>query len=210
MLSNHKSTARVNLLSTCCNFTISVGFHSSYRFRFLGRLYFNLNIHSCNTCGKSQKNTSCKSLNTYLSKYLRGLNFGFLLSFYTDSSSFIFNQLLISAFVGFHGLNNPFYILILLTSCHQIFTNLQQISFTQSLSIPTKNGTICLVIGYSCYHSWADPGSVPSLVSNNTLLKTIDPLGKPEGKTMHMMHCIVSPEIVLMGGCNTHILATWE
>jgi hypothetical protein len=148
MLSNQKSTARVNLLSTCCNYAISVGFHSSCLIQFVGWFYFNLNIHSCNTCGKSQKNTSCKSLNMYLSRYLHGVNFRFLLSFCTNSSSFVFNQLSISAFVGFHGLNIPFYILILLTLCHQIFTTLQQISFTQSLSVPTGNKTICWLLLY--------------------------------------------------------------
>jgi hypothetical protein len=75
--------------------------------------FFNLNIHSCNTSRKSQKNTSCKSLNAYLSKYLRGVNFMFLLSFCANPISFVFNQLSISAFIGFHGLNIPFYILTL-------------------------------------------------------------------------------------------------
>jgi hypothetical protein len=62
---------------------------------------------------KSQKNTSCKSLNTYLSRYLCSVNLGFLLSFCTNSSSFVFNHLLISAFIGFHGLIIPFYTFIL-------------------------------------------------------------------------------------------------
>jgi hypothetical protein len=113
MLFNQNSIARVNLLSTHYNYAISTKFHSSYLIIFVGWLYFNLNIHSCNTCGKSQKNTSCKSLHTYLSKYLRGLNFRFMLSFCANSNSFVFNQLSISTFVGFHGIKIPFYILIL-------------------------------------------------------------------------------------------------
>jgi succinate-acetate transporter protein len=108
MLSSQKSTAHVSLLSTHCSCTISSGFHSSCLIQFIGWLSFNLLIHSCNMCGNSQKNTSCKSVNTYLSRYLRGVSFGFLLSFCTNSSSFVFNQLFISAFVGFHGLSIPF------------------------------------------------------------------------------------------------------
>jgi hypothetical protein len=60
------------------------------------------------------------------------------------------------------------------------------------------------------YHSWADPGSGPDLVSNKTLLKTIGPPGNPEGNTTHRMHCTVSLEIVLRGGCNAQVLAAWE
>jgi hypothetical protein len=37
--------------------------------------------------------------------------------------------------------------------------------------------------------------------------KTIVPPGKLEGNTMHIMHCAVSHEIVLMGGCNAQVLA---
>ena len=94
MLSNQKSTAHVNLLSTRCNYVISSGFHYSSLIRLVGWFYFNLFIHSCNTCWKSQKRTSCKSLNKYLSKYLCGVNFGFLFPFCTNSNSFVFNQFL--------------------------------------------------------------------------------------------------------------------
>jgi hypothetical protein len=108
MLSSQKYTTHVNLLSTHCSCTIYSGFHSSCLIRFVGWLYFNIFIHSCNMCGKSQKNTSCKSVNTYLFRYLRGVNFRFLLSFCANSNSFVFNQLSISTFVGFHSLNIPF------------------------------------------------------------------------------------------------------
>jgi hypothetical protein len=120
MLSNQKSTALVNLLSTFCKCMISIGFHCSCLIQFVGWFSFNLFTHSYNTCVKSQKNTSCKSLNTYLSRYLCGVNFRFLLSFCENSNSFVFNQLSISTFVGFHGLNIPFYILNLSTSCHWV------------------------------------------------------------------------------------------
>jgi hypothetical protein len=136
ILSNHKSTMRVNLLLTCCNCTISTRFHSSYLIRFVAWLSFNLNNHSYNKYGKSWKNSSCKSLNTYLSRYLRSFNLGFMLSFYAKSSSFVFNHISIFSFVGFHGLNIPFYTFIL-----RLF--LPQISSTQSCVVTTNNRTIC-------------------------------------------------------------------
>jgi hypothetical protein len=68
----------------------------------------NLSIHFYNKCGKSKKNTSCKSANTYFSRYLCGVALGLMLSFYEKSSSFVLNQLSILDFVGFHGLNIPF------------------------------------------------------------------------------------------------------
>jgi len=108
ILSSQKSTAQVNLLFTCWSFSICIGFHSSFRIRFVAWLSFNLSIHSCNKCGKSHKKTLCKSVNMYLSRYLRGVTLGFLLSFCANSISFVLNQLSIFAFVGFHGLNIPF------------------------------------------------------------------------------------------------------
>jgi hypothetical protein len=87
--------------------------------------------------------------------------------------------------------------------------NLHQISFTQSLLVPTGNKTIFWFIVYSCYPSWDDPGSGPPHFQQNPP-KTINSPGKPEGNTTHRMHCAVSPEIVLMGGCNAQVLAAWE
>jgi hypothetical protein len=147
ILSNQKSNVHVNLLLTCCNYTISIGFHSSCLILFVGWFSFNLNNHSCNKCGKSQKKTSCKSLNTYLSRYLCGVNLGFLLSFCTNSSSFVFNHISISAFVGFHGWNIPFYTFILRAS-------LPQIPSTQSCAVLASNRTICWL-----NYSLADPSS---------------------------------------------------
>jgi hypothetical protein len=135
-LSNQKSIARVNLLLTCCNCAVSTRFHSSCLIRFVGWLSFNLNNHSYNKWRKSQKNTSCKSLNTYLSRYLRGVNLGFLLSFCANSSSFVFNHLSISTFIRFHSLNIPFY-----TFIFRAF--LPHISSTQSYAVPAGNETIC-------------------------------------------------------------------
>jgi hypothetical protein len=120
ILSNHKSTTCVNLLLTCCNYAISTGFHSSRLIRFVGWLYFNLNSHSYNTCRKSQKNTSCKSLNMYLSRYLHGVILGFFLSFCANYISFVLNHISISAFVGFHGLNIPF---LCLNSLYAYYTD---------------------------------------------------------------------------------------
>jgi hypothetical protein len=108
ILSSQKSTAWVNLLFTYCKYSICTGVQYNCRIRFVVWLSFNLSIHSCNKCGKSQKKTSCTSVNTYFSRYLRGVILGFLLSFCANSSSFVFNQLSISAFVGFHSLNIPF------------------------------------------------------------------------------------------------------
>jgi hypothetical protein len=44
-----------------------------------------------------------------------------------------------------------------------------------------------------------------SVQVSNKASKTIDPPGKPEGNVAHRMRCAVSPEIALMGGCNTHV-----
>jgi len=112
ILLSQKSTARVNFLFTFYNCSICTRVHSSCRIRFVRWLTFNLSIHSSNKCGKSQEKTSCKLVNTYFSGYLWGVTLGFLLSFYANSSSFVLNQLSISTFVGFHGLNIPFYWLI--------------------------------------------------------------------------------------------------
>jgi hypothetical protein len=187
ILSNQKSTARVNLLLTYCNCAISTGFHSNCLIRFVGYLSFNLNNHSCNKCGKSQKHTSCKSLKTYLSRYLRGVNLGFLLSFCTNSSFFVFNHLSISSFVGFHGLNISFYTFIL-----RAF--LPRIPSTQSYAVPVSNKTICWL--YLSFTSWDDLGSTLNMFPTKPS-KTIDPPGKPEGNAAHRVHCVVSPEIAL-------------
>jgi hypothetical protein len=108
ILSSQKSTTWVNLLFTCCNCSIYIGVHSNCQIWFVVWLSFNLSIHSCNKCGKSQKKASCKSVNTYFSRYMQGVTLGFLLSFCENSISFVLNQLSISAFVGFHGINIPF------------------------------------------------------------------------------------------------------
>jgi hypothetical protein len=42
-----------------------------------------------------------------------------------------------------------------------------------------------------------DPGFISLKVP--TKPKTIDPFGKPEGNTVHKMHCPVSPKIYLNG-----------
>ena len=135
ILSSQKSIACINLLSTCYNYVISIGFHSSCLIQFVGWLYFNLNSHSCNTCRKSQKNTSCRSLNTYLSRYFHSVILGFLLSFCENSRSFLFNQILISSFIRFHGLNIPFYTFI-------FYATLSWIPLTQSHAVPAENETI--------------------------------------------------------------------
>jgi hypothetical protein len=70
ILSSQKSTAWVNLLFTYYNHSICTGVHSNYQIQFVVWLSFNLSIHSCNKCGKSQKKTSCKSVNMYFSRYL--------------------------------------------------------------------------------------------------------------------------------------------
>jgi hypothetical protein len=108
ILPSQKYIAWVNLLFICCNFSICTGVHSNCRIWFITWLSFNLSIHSCNRCGKSQKKTSCKSVNTYLSRYFWGVILGFLLSFCAKSSSLVLNQVSICSFVGFHCLNIPF------------------------------------------------------------------------------------------------------
>jgi hypothetical protein len=92
ILSNKKSTTRVNLLFTCFNCAISIGCHSSCLIRFVGWFSFNINNHSYNRCGNLQKNTSCKYLNTYLARYLHGVYLGFLLYFCANLSSLVLNH----------------------------------------------------------------------------------------------------------------------
>jgi hypothetical protein len=128
----------VNLLLTCCNYMISTRFHSLYLIQFVVWLYLSLNSHFCNTCGISQKKTSCRSLTTYLSRYLHGVNLGFMLSFCANSISFVFKHFSIFAFIGFHDLNIPFYSFI-------IFMILSRIPPTQSHVVPAGNRTICLL-----------------------------------------------------------------
>jgi hypothetical protein len=152
MLSNQKPTTRVNLLSTCCNCTISTGFHSSCLIQFVGWLYFNLFIHSCNTCGNSQKNTSCKSLNTYLSKYLCGVNFGFLLSFYANSISFFSSISLSLPSLDSTVSTSPFRFSFsqrLVVRSGIILMRLPQISYTQSHPVPTNRQRNHLLVFYS-------------------------------------------------------------
>jgi hypothetical protein len=146
ILSSHKSTAHVNLLLTCCNCAISTRFHSIYLILFVGWFSFNLNSHSCNTCKKSQKNTSCRSLNMYLSRYLHGIILGFLLSFCAKPRSFVFNQLSIFSFVGFHSQNIPFYTSI-------VCVILSRIPLTQSHSVPVDNIPICWLL-ISLFTPW--------------------------------------------------------
>jgi hypothetical protein len=107
ILSSQNSTVQVNFLFTCCNFSIYTGVQYNFWIWFIMWLSFNLSIHS-NKCGKSQKKTSCKSVNMYFSRYLWGVTLGFLLSFCANSNSFILSQLSISYFVGFHGIKIPF------------------------------------------------------------------------------------------------------
>jgi hypothetical protein len=191
MLSNQKSNARVNLLSTCCNYVISIGFHSRCLIQFVGWLYFNLNIHSCNTCRKSQKNTSCKSLNTYLSRLFCCVNFGFMLSFYSNSISFVFNQLSIFSSVGFHGLNIPFYIIILLTYCRLIKHYFDASLADLIHSIPSCSNQPAMepFVGFLLFYFFIyllryyltfiyDQGSYLTSFQQN-FSKTIGPSGKP-------------------------------
>jgi hypothetical protein len=113
---------------------------------------------------------------------------GFLLSFYANSISFFFNQLSISTFFGFHGLNIHFYIFIL-------FMILSRIPLTQSCVVLANNITIFwLLISLPTY--WADPGLDLNKLPTNPS-KTIDPSGNPEGNTTHKVYCAVSLEIVL-------------
>jgi hypothetical protein len=124
----------------------------------------------------------------YLSRYLRSVNLRFLLYFCANSISFVFNHLSISSFIGFHGLNTPFYSVI-------FYVILSQIPLTRSHAVLDGNRTICWLL-LSFYHSWVDSGSYilwfPTKPS-----KTISPPRKPEGITVHGVHCAVSPEIIL-------------
>jgi hypothetical protein len=48
------------------------------------------------------------------------------------------------------------------------------------------------------------------IVSNQTPPKNIGPPNKPKGNIVHRMHCIVSLDIVLTGGCNAKVHEAWE
>jgi hypothetical protein len=143
-MSNQKSTAHVNLLLTFYNCTISIGCHSSYLIQFVGWFYFNLNNHSCKRCKNSHKHTSCKSLNTFFSRYLSGVYLGFLFPCCAKSNSFVLNHLSIWSFIGFHGMNIPFYVFILCVVLQQIPSNL-------SCAVPTGNKTICWMLGMTLF-----------------------------------------------------------
>jgi len=52
----------------------------------------------------------------------------------------------------------------------------------------------------------SDPGFMYAWGSNKAS-ETIGPPSNPEGNAAHRVHCAVSPKIVLMGGCNTHVFA---
>jgi hypothetical protein len=123
-----------------------------------------------------------------LSRYLCGVILRFLLSFCANSSSFVFNHLSISSFVGFHGLNIPFYTFIMCVILPLILS-------TQSHEVPAGNRTICWVTSLtstSMFDPSSDLNRFPTKPS-----KTIDNHGKPEGNTAHGVHCTVSPEIAL-------------
>jgi hypothetical protein len=47
-----------------------------------------------------------------------------------------------------------------------------------------------------------------SVQGSNKASKTIIPLGKPKGNATHRVNCVISPEIVLMGGYNTHVFVS--
>jgi hypothetical protein len=154
ILSKQKSIACIQLLSTCCNCAISLGFHSSCLILFVGWLYSNIFIHSYNICGKSQKKTSCNSLNMYLSKYLCSVNFEVLLSFCENSSSFVFNHIYIYAFIGFHGLNITFYICILSTTRRHSFDAYSK-NLTYSIPFSSRQPTKEAFVGFSLLFYWS-------------------------------------------------------
>jgi hypothetical protein len=202
MLSNQNYTARVILLSTRCSCTIISGFHYNYLIRFIGWLSFNLLIHSCNMCQNSQKNTSCKSMNKYLSRYLHGVNLGFLLSFCTKYSSFvlaIFQSLpLWDSMVSTSPFIFAFFHLLVIRS-GLLLTRLPQISCAQSHCLPISRQQNHLLVFYSLlsiYHYRFTPVHNQEASQQNPL-KTIDPPSYPEGNIVHGVHCAVSPEIAL-------------
>jgi hypothetical protein len=125
----------------------------------------------------------------YLSRYLCGVSLGFLLSLCTNLNSFIFNHLSISVFVGFHGMNIPFYSFILRSF-------LPQIPSTQSYAVPSGNETIYWLNFSLLTSSWVDLGldinKFPTKPS-----KTINPPSKPEGNVAQSAHGVVSPKIAL-------------
>jgi len=124
----------------------------------------------------------------YFSIYLCGVNVRFLLSFYANSSSFIFSHLSIFAFIGFHGLNIPLYTFILCT----LFS---WIPSTQSYVVPANKRTICWLY-LSVLTSWVDLGldlnKFPTKPSKN-----INPPSELEGNDVRRVHNEVSPEITL-------------
>jgi hypothetical protein len=72
-----------------------------------------------------------------------------------------------------------------------------------------------MILLVSLTSSWADPVSTLKQVSKQPL-KTIDPLGNPEGNAMHRVHSVVSPEIDFKGGlqyscvCSLGMSGYWD
>jgi len=65
----------------------------------------------------------------------------------------------------------------------------------------------CYLFIYSvwvCIFNLCDLGLI-FVQGSNKSIKTISPPGKPEGNVAHKVLYIVSPEIVLIGGYNTHV-----
>jgi hypothetical protein len=63
---------------------------------------------------------------------------------------------------------------------------------------------ICVGYFYPILSKFIDPRFMSVRVSSKAS-KTIDPPGKLEGNTTHIMRCVVSLEIDLLGGCNTQV-----
>jgi hypothetical protein len=81
---------------------------------------------------KFTKKTSCKSVNMYLSIYLRGVILGFLLSFCANSSSFVLNQAFDLFFCRVPRSQHP----LLMAHCSLIFFARFSLNLSHLLNLP--------------------------------------------------------------------------
>jgi hypothetical protein len=124
------------------------------------------------------------------------VNLGFLLSFCTNSSSFVFNHLSISAFIGFHGLNIPFYTFIL----HTFLPRIRPLNLCSS----SRQQNHLLVFSLLLLLGLTQVRISTGFQQNP---KKLSALLVHQKATLHTGCTTISPEIDFMGDCNTQVFA---
>jgi hypothetical protein len=138
----------------------------------------------------------------YMSRYLHGDNLGFLLSFFTNSISFVLDIFRSMPFWDSMVSTSLFrfaFSHLLVVRSGLLLTCLPQISCAQSHCLPISRQQNHLLVFYYLlfiYHYKFTPVHNQEASQQNPL-KTIDPPSYPEGNVEHRVHCAVSPEIAL-------------